>query len=334
MSDEAPPKADEAASRLWRSAIIPVIISVMTVYLCVAGLFLVMGASSIPLSLGLSTFLLAPLSGGFIAVLLFNGNNDKSRAQCIYVLFASCTLALAVMLIGGIEGLICLAMAAPLALPLYLIGGAMALSLTRRFPNSRTKHTSMGIVLLFTPLMMGVEPLVSPSASVREVLSHIDIQAPPEAVWEQVVAFSPITEAPSLIFRLGIAYPTHAEIVGEGVGAVRYCHFSTGPFVEPITHWEPPHRLAFDVTAQPHPMKEWSPYPNLHPPHLDNTLESIRGEFRLIPLEDGGTRLEGSTWYRVHLAPTWYWGGLSDHIIHRIHLRVLEQIAREAAQSP
>lgn len=332
MSDENT-ATEKPESRAWRPYIYPIILSVVAVNLSALGAFLVMTHYE-NFYLGMATFMFIPFMGGFLAVLHFNFENDKTNRQCLKMSLLSGVIALSLMLLAGLEGIICLAMAAPVALPLNLVGGAMALSLTRRFPNSRTKHTSMGIVLLFTPLMMGVEPLVSPSASVREVLSHIDIQAPPEAVWEQVVAFSPITEAPSLIFRLGIAYPTHAEIVGEGVGAVRYCHFSTGPFVEPITHWEPPHRLAFDVTAQPHPMKEWSPYPNLYPPHLDNTLESIRGEFRLIPLEDGGTRLEGSTWYRVHLAPTWYWGGLSDHIIHRIHLRVLEHIAREAAQSP
>jgi hypothetical protein len=35
---------------------------------------------------------------------------------------------------------------------------------------------------------------------------------------------------------------------------VRYCVFSTGPFVEPITVWEPGRRLGFDVAQQPPPM--------------------------------------------------------------------------------
>ena len=42
-----------------------------------------------------------------------------------------------------------------------------------------------------------------------------------------------------------------ARIEGEGVGAIRYCSFSTGDFVEPITAWEKPHRLAFDVVKNP-----------------------------------------------------------------------------------
>lgn len=84
-------------------------------------------------------------------------------------------------------------------------------------------------------------------------------------------------------------------------------HFSTGPFVEPITRWDEPNRLSFDVASQPCPMKEWSPY-NIHPPHLDHHLISKKGEFRLIRLEGNRTRLEGSTWYSNNMWPNGYWG--------------------------
>jgi hypothetical protein len=131
------------------------------------------------------------------------------------------------------------------------------------------------------------------------------------------------------MFLTGIAYPIRAEIEGKGVGAVRNCIFSTGPFVEPITRWDEPNRLSFDVTSQPCPMKEWSPY-NIHPPHLDHHLISKKGEFRLIRLEGNRTRLEGSTWYSNNMWPNGYWGIWSDAVIHGIHLRVLDHIRTEA----
>jgi hypothetical protein len=117
-----------------------------------------------------------------------------------------------------------------------------------------------------------------------------------------------------------------ARIEGEGVGAVRHCEFSTGAFVEPITTWDAPNRLSFDVIEQPVPMHEWSPYRHVHPPHLDGYLQSHRGEFRLIRLPDGRTRLEGSTWYTMDLAPTPYWMVWSDAILHGIHRRVLRHV--------
>jgi hypothetical protein len=106
------------------------------------------------------------------------------------------------------------------------------------------------------------------------------------------------------------------------VGAVRYCEFSTGAFVEPIEVWDEPRLLRFTVTDNPPPMREWSPF-DLRPPHLHNFLVSHAGEFRLVTLPGGRTRLEGSTWYEHRMWPQTYWRWWSDFIIHRIHARVL-----------
>jgi hypothetical protein len=158
------------------------------------------------------------------------------------------------------------------------------------------------------------------------VVSSIDVAASPQDVWAHVVDFPPIASPEPWLFRLGIAGPKGARIDGRGVGAVRHCDFTTGSFVEPITVWDEPRRLAFDVTEQPEPMFELSPYRDLHPPHLDGAFRSTRGEFVLEPLEDGGTRLVGRTWYKLELAPHAYWTLWTDGIVHRIHARVLEHI--------
>jgi hypothetical protein len=151
-------------------------------------------------------------------------------------------------------------------------------------------------------------------------------------VWRNVIAFPPLPEPSDLVFRAGVAYPRRAEIHGSGVGAVRYCVFSTGAFVEPITVWEPGRRLSFDVREQPRPLQEWSPYADVAPPHLDGYFRSRRGEFRLIALAGGRTRLEGSTWYEMRLYPEAYWVLFGDVLISRIHRRVLEHI-RVTAES-
>jgi hypothetical protein len=148
-----------------------------------------------------------------------------------------------------------------------------------------------------------------------------------------VVAFRPLDEPTDWLARAGLAYPRSARIVGTGVGAVRYCEFSTGAFVEPITGWEPGRRLAFDVIASPPPLRELSPYPNVKAPHLDGFLRSRRGEFRLTPLPGGRTRLEGRTWYELDMAPDGYWRPIADWLIHRIHERVLTHI-RHLVENP
>jgi hypothetical protein len=184
---------------------------------------------------------------------------------------------------------------------------------------------------LALPALMAAESASDPQPSESMVATEVVIDAPPESVWPHVIAFPPLPEPDEWYFQTGIAYPQRAEIDGAGVGAVRHCVFTTGTFVEPIEVWQPPSLLRFRVTEQPEPMREWSPYA-IHPPHLDNYLQSRQGEFRLEALPGGRTRLVGTTWYTNRMWPAPYWDLWSDAIIHRIHARVLNHVKALAEQ--
>jgi hypothetical protein len=140
-----------------------------------------------------------------------------------------------------------------------------------------------------------------------------------------LVSFPELEHPDEWIFHLGIAYPTHATIDQTQKPMIRYCHFSTGDFVEPVTHWEEPYLLQFDVTDNPLPMQELSLY-EIHPPHLKDYFRSQKGEFRLIKVSREQTKLVGTTWYSLDYHPTWYWRIWCDYIIHKIHWRVLKHI--------
>jgi len=148
-----------------------------------------------------------------------------------------------------------------------------------------------------------------------EVRSSIEINAPPAEVWKHVVEFSELAEPQEWYFRAGIAYPKRARIEGAGAGAIRYCDFSTGSFVEPIEVWSEPHLLRFRVTDNPAPMREWSPYSQVQAPHLHGYFISRQGQFRLTDLGNGRTLLEGTTWYQHGLWPAGYWRWWSDAIM-------------------
>src|SRR4030095_11494964 len=136
-----------------------------------------------------------------------------------------------------------------------------------------------------------------------------------------VVSFSDLPDPQEWYFRAGLAYPKRARINGRGPGAVRYCEFSTGPFVEPIDVWEEPTLLRFQVTENPPPMEECTPYRKVVPQHVHGYLVSRQGQFRLTALPNNRTLLEGTTWYQHGLLPAEYWRWGSDAIIHRSHLR-------------
>jgi uncharacterized membrane protein YhaH (DUF805 family) len=274
---------------------------------------------------GYALFFATPFFMGTAAAYAYNAQRPRTTASSIGVSVIAVLVAAGALLLFALEGVICLAMAMPIALVPAIFGALLG----RSIALSGAKYAGVWPILVLLPLSTAMSAAVPNILQEREVQSAIEIDAPPERVWPHVIGFAELPPPPQLLFNLGVAYPMRAVIDGEGVGAVRNCEFSTGPFVEPITVWDPPRRLAFDVRSQPPPMHEWSPYRHVHAPHLDGYLESRRGEFRLIALPDGRTRLEGSTWYTLDLDPTRYWALWSDALIHLIHMRVLRHIERE-----
>jgi hypothetical protein len=275
-------------------------------------------------------FVGTPFVMGFVAA--YRGRRlGLSDARAAIVAGQLSLLVIAAALLAfALEGLLCIAMAAPIAMLLALLG-----SLVGTAAASGGGATPAPVMLVFStlPLLLGVEALPT-GTRLREVVTRVDIDAPPAVVWRNVIGFSELPPPTRLVFALGIAYPRRARIEGRGVGAVRRCEFSTGAFVEPITLWDPPRRLAFDVASQPEPMHEWSPYARVHAPHLIDGLQARRGEFRLLANSTGGTRLEGSTWYTLDMAPAFYWTLWSDALIHAIHVRVLEHIRDVSENAP
>lgn len=273
---------------------------------------------------GLTVFLLAPALLGALASWVFRPVTEYAAAG---IGAGAVTFAVCLLLLSGLDGLVCVMMALPLALPLGALGGWLAYHTD---PSRLATRDGVVMLLLLPVASVGWDTHARPP--MFEVRTAITIAAPPEVVWKHVVTFSELPEPREWFFRAGVAYPLRARIEGTGVGAIRYCEFSTGPFVEPIEVWDEPRLLRFRVTENPAPMREWSPYREVLPKHLHGYLISKQGQFQLTRLPDNRTLLEGTTRYQHGLWPASYWRLWSDAIIHRIHLRVLNQI-RTLAES-
>ena len=278
---------------------------------------------------GWSLFLFTPFVLGFVSAQIHVRAQTRTLASCVAVAMTANGLAVAVLMAVALEGAICIVMALPLAMPVAAFGAYVAF-LGQRDPWGQAPQRPVAALVLAVPLLMGAEAVADRPPPAHRVTTAVVIDAPPEVVWRHVIAFPPLPRPTSLPFRAGIAYPTSATLTGRGVGAIRRCRFTTGDFVEPITVWDPPRRLAFSVRSQPAPMRELSPWGTVHAPHLDAFLRSRRGQFRLVALAGGRTRLEGTTWYENRMWPARYWGLWSDELIGSIHEQVLSHVERLA----
>ncbi|HYV66706.1 MAG TPA: DUF805 domain-containing protein, partial [Myxococcales bacterium] len=254
-----------------------------------------------------AVFLGTPFAMGAAAGWFYNRGWLKAPAKTAIVGALAILVAALALLTLAVEGLFCIGLALPLVVPIGMLGAIAGRAMRAEHLSTRAAFA----IAFAVPASAGLEKSVS-QAPVREVVTTVEIAARPEKVWPHVIGFPDLAPPTEWFFRSGIAYPVRASIAGTGVGAVRRCEFSTGTFVEPITAWDPPRRLGFDVSSDPPSMREWSPYGDLHPPHLVGTMRSRRGEFRLIELPGGRTLLQGSTWYQLEMGPQAYWSIWAD----------------------
>jgi hypothetical protein len=289
-----------------------------------------LGVSTISLSVfgakvyGAGIFIGTPFVMGALCAYLVNRDGYRGWKVSVGTAVMSVVVCGGFFLLLALEGVVCLVTAAPICVVLAVIGALVGAAMSKASQPSTPSLSAMAIALpILILLQVGAPPAERP---LQSVTTQIDIKASPEQVWPNVIGFTELPPPSDWLMKTGVAVPLRARLEGQGVGATRYCEFTTGPFVEPITVWEPPHKLGFDVTKQPPSMEEWSPYQVIHAPHLMGNMVSRRGQFELIPLPDGGTRLIGTTWYTLDMAPVRYWSAWANWVVHHIHQRVLKHI--------
>lgn len=274
---------------------------------------------------GISLFFLIPLFIGLCSTILYGLKKGITYKKAWQIGFLTLGIFIACLVLFAIEGIICIVMASPVILIMTWFGSLIGYAFTSNLPGNAP--TTILILIGIIPIMAFIEKDQEPALT--SVVTSIEINAGSNTVLENVIEFPRLDEPTEFIFKSGIAYPVNAKIEGSGVGAVRYCNFTTGSFVEPVTVWDEPRLLKFDVVEQPTPMKELS-FWDIDAPHLHDYFVSKQGQFKLTELPNGNTLLEGTTWYSHNIRPAFYWRIWSDHIIHKIHNRVLKHIKKNS----
>ena len=280
-------------------------------------------ATNVFLDYAWGLFIWLPFAMGAASTMIYGYKKQTQRRTLRNISLWTLLIFCLGLLVFAWKGAICLIMAAPIGLLFTWIGHRIGYEIIK----NKMSSTPTVIVLLFlsVPSLMAFENAKGDKEKLRSVITFIEINASPEQVWKNVIAFPQLKDPTEFIFRTGIAYPINATIKGKGVGAVRHCNFSTGSFVEPITVWDETRLLRFSVDNQPEPMTKLSFY-DVHPNHLHGYWVSRQGQFKLTQLANGHTLLEGTTWYINKIKPDFYWSLWSDYIVHKIHNRVLKHI--------
>lgn len=273
-------------------------------------------------SYGSLLFIGIPLLLGFVVTAISRLGGELSYGMGVALTLIT-TLGMGFgMLFSGAEGVICLLMAMPIAIPGILAGVGLGMMVPARGPM-------LGIVIL--PLgALALADRAAPREFVSEVNTSIEVNASPERVWDEVLALDTLPPPTDPFLRTGVACPVKTEIRGSGVGAERHCTLTTGAMPERITAWEPGRRLTFVALETPPMLKEVNPFRETHPPHLRGYYRVLRGDFILEPLPGGRTRLSRGTRFAHRFGPSFYWTPWCNFGAERAHRYVLEVVKAKA----
>lgn len=276
---------------------------------------------------GWGLFVLTPLTVGMTTAYVANRDHDVGLRETVSLVTIATGLGGLALVMFALEGVICIALAAPLGIVVALMGATIGRGLAL-VGHSRGKPF---LTIALLPAAFALEAAMPPSVAIGSHES-IDIAAPPVAVWRALTSDEPMRLSPGLVGRAGLAYPIRGRILGEGVGSLRLGEFSTGTASERIVAWEPARRLAFEVLTQPPAMEEMSPYRRVHAPHVHGYFDTRETRFTLAPLSGGGTRLTVEATHVLRIDPVLYWEPFARWAVASNSRRVLRDI-REKAES-
>jgi hypothetical protein len=243
-------------------------------------------------AMGSVLFLLLPIASGFATAMVV-----KRSAIALASVLMGVILCLAVLMVTGLEGFVCVLMASPLIAGGLAIG-ALGGFFFRKYVVDKSRHP--GVISL---LVMVVAPffLIGANSAEEEtrrtprtetIISELIVDAAPEKVWQEIRSLDSLSSAKPFLMKIGLPVPVSCAIHGEGVGGARICYFDSGYIEERITEWNPPTSMKLEITAATLPGTPWLGF-------KDASYE--------IRTEKGKSVLTRSSTIISRLSPAWYW---------------------------
>lgn len=256
-----------------------------------------------------SDFIIVPFVMGIVSAWYWRNREVPSRILLLNSI-VNCFIAIALSSIFLGEGVICLIIVSPLLFTFIWAGSHFGKQMFSK------NNSTLNVSVLSALMLIFLADSASEHHYQNMVSDELIINATPEDIWKNVVAFDRIKrENKYWLFKAGMPSPIESTVTGHYLGAGRKCIFSNGyVFDEKIVTYEENRNLTFDVIHQP------------RDPEIMGHIDILRGQFILKDNGNGTTTLIGNSWYKLYVFPTWYYDRWAQSITRNVHLRVMEHI--------
>jgi hypothetical protein len=262
-------------------------------------------------SYGYSMFIILPLAVGIVI-----GCFSRSIWPAALSVLLTLVLGLGLMLIGGLEGVVCILMAFPLLCACALFGVLLAAFISWLVRKSSGPQSHMVVLPLIGLSMIfaadKVENRFPAGGRVETVATSRTLAATPEEIWQRILSVNEVSGTKPLLLQIGLPVPTSCTMEGSGVGARRVCYFETGMIEEEVTYWEPSRRLDLRIVRSTLPGRHW--------------LQFKGASYELESISTTETRLTRTTTISSLLRPRWYWRFFEEMGIQAEHRYLFDSV--------
>jgi hypothetical protein len=149
----------------------------------------------------------------------------------------------------------------------------------------------------------------------KSIRTRMAFAAPLERVWNGLMFYEQIDQAPPLHLRLLLPVPIGTEKTDSKVGVKVRCSYERGHLVKRITEIDPKRRYGFDVVEQTLA--------------IGGGLRLFGGGYALRELPDGHTEVAVTTRYAGGRRPGWFWKPVEAAVCHLFHRHLLAAMRRK-----
>lgn len=276
---------------------------------------------------GFSIFIFLPISIGIVWGTAIISNKPMTFKQLLtsplFIAFSIITFSSILLLAGGVEGMICILMAAGLIfLPLYL-GVFVGIFINRIVPHDKNQLKAVGILFLLNPFVM-VHDYYDKSCIESTVLQSEVVNFQTEELWNKL--HNPLQfKNDNPLFRAGIATPKSLCFVDDSIKKF-ICTTSLDTAILNVQENKAVYTMKFTLAKETKIMQELTPYDSIDAPHLHGYFDLKFIEIKLKPLDQFNTEVVVNTAYRYKLAPHFYWKWWTDYLIRTMHSNIIQSV--------
>ena len=263
---------------------------------------------------GISFFIFLPFALGYIL------GKSSIKAASFLGLIISFVAFCILLLIGQLEGMVCVLMAMPLIIGAVAFGVLIKYLIKKVTDKDNKQNLLKSSILplcLFLVFGFAEKELRKNDNNVIEIKSEIILPYSALQVYETIKSVDTLDTEKPFLMKLDLPIPKKCILEDEKVGGIRTCYFEGGKIVEKITKLEKGKILKMDVIDYQLTGRKW--------------LGFNQAIYLFNDLKNGQTKMTRITTYTSALYPRFYWQPLEKIGIEQEHEYVFSNLKKDLA---